>query len=87
MVESFASGKPLRHIPHAGISAAVSRVFDETGRETILRETGVGRTSDLGTRTLDILHLAAAMVLGADSFQTFDDRQRKLAKFAGLVCR
>jgi len=26
--------------------------------------------------------LAAAMVLGADSFQTFDDRQKKLANFA-----
>ena len=44
-------------------------------------------TSRLGTRTLDILHVAAAMVLKADSFHTFDDRQKKLAKSAGLVCR
>ena len=44
-------------------------------------------TSRLGSRTLDILHVAAAIVLGADSFHTFDDRQKKLAKAAGLVCR
>jgi predicted nucleic acid-binding protein len=44
-------------------------------------------TSRLGNRTLDILHVAAAIVLGADSFHTFDDRQKKLAKAAGLVCR
>ena len=44
-------------------------------------------TSRLGTRTLDILHVAAAIVLEADSFHTFDDRQKKLAKAAGLVCR
>jgi len=36
---------------------------------------------------LDILHVTAAMVLEADSFHTFDDRQKKLAKAAGLVCR
>ena len=42
--------------------------------------------SRLGTRTLDILHVASAMVLEADSFHTFDDRQKKLAKSAGLVC-
>ena len=44
-------------------------------------------TSRLGSRTLDILHVAAAIVLRADSFHTFDDRQKKLAKAAGLVCR
>jgi len=44
-------------------------------------------TPRLGTHTLDILHVAAAIVLEADSFHTFDDRQKKLAKAAGLVCR
>jgi len=41
----------------------------------------------LGTSTLDILHVAAAIVLDADSFHTFDNRQKKLAKASGLVCR
>lgn len=34
-----------------------------------------------------LLQVAAATVLRADNFHTFDDRQKKLAKAAGLVCR
>ena len=44
-------------------------------------------SAKLGTRSLDILQVAAAIVLEADSFHTFDDRQKKLAKAAGLKCR
>jgi predicted nucleic acid-binding protein len=44
-------------------------------------------SAKLGTRSLDILQVAAAIVLEADSFHTFDDRQKKLAKVAGLKCR
>jgi predicted nucleic acid-binding protein len=42
-------------------------------------------TAGLGTRTFDILHVAAAVSLGADVFHTFDARQRKLARAVGLV--
>lgn len=38
----------------------------------------------LGTRSLDILHVAAALVLGCETFHTFDLRQSKLAKAAGM---
>jgi predicted nucleic acid-binding protein len=38
----------------------------------------------LGTRTLDSLHVAAALELKAEWFWTFDERQAKLAKAAGL---
>ncbi len=38
----------------------------------------------LGTRSLDILHVAAALVIGSARFLTFDTRQAKLAKAAGL---
>jgi len=41
-------------------------------------------TATLGTRSLDILHVAAAVVLGATAFVTHDDRQAKLAKVTGL---
>ena len=36
------------------------------------------------TRTLDVLHLAAALLLEAKSSASFDDRQRRLAASVGL---
>lgn len=38
----------------------------------------------IGTRSLDILHVAMALVLGCETFFTFDTRQSKLAKSSGL---
>jgi predicted nucleic acid-binding protein len=40
--------------------------------------------SQIGCRTLDTLHVACALELKAGAFWTFDERQRKLAKAAGL---
>ncbi|MGC1491021.1 MAG: type II toxin-antitoxin system VapC family toxin [Candidatus Acidiferrum sp.] len=42
------------------------------------------RTPRLGTRSLDILHVAAALVLQADGFYTFDTRQARLAEVEAL---
>lgn len=41
-------------------------------------------TPKLGCRTMDILHVACAIQLEVDTFVSFDDRQIKLAKKAGL---
>lgn len=41
-------------------------------------------TPALGTRTLDLLHVAAASLLKAKVFFSFDDRQRKAAAGEGL---
>jgi predicted nucleic acid-binding protein len=41
-------------------------------------------TAKLGTRTLDVLHVALAMSLQPDVFFTFDRRQWKLARAVGL---
>ena len=38
----------------------------------------------LGTRSLDVLHVASALVLGRNEFLTFDNRQGALARAAGL---
>jgi len=38
----------------------------------------------LGTRSLDLMHVAAALLLGATIFFSFDERQRKAAKAEGL---
>jgi predicted nucleic acid-binding protein len=41
-------------------------------------------TAVIGVRSLDILHVAAALLLGARQFVTFDRKQRSLAFKAGL---
>lgn len=41
-------------------------------------------TEVVGTRSLDILHVASALVLGIPEFLTFDTRQGVLAAAAGL---
>jgi len=38
----------------------------------------------LGSRTLETIHVASALVLGAEDFYTFDRDQAKLARAAGL---
>lgn len=41
-------------------------------------------TPALGCRSLDVLHVASALELGLKNFLTFDRRQQKLAKAAGM---
>jgi predicted nucleic acid-binding protein len=42
------------------------------------------QTPLLGTRALDVLHVASAQTLGCRRFVTYDQRQAKLAKAVGL---
>ena len=49
---------------------------------TLRLSTAHSRT--LGTRTLDLLHVAAALTLQATEFITCDDRQAKAATKEGL---
>jgi len=41
-------------------------------------------TPKLGTRSLDVLHVASALELGLKRFVTFDERQGQLASATGL---
>jgi predicted nucleic acid-binding protein len=41
-------------------------------------------SAGLGTRSLDLLHVAAALLLKAQTFLSFDERQRNAAKAEGL---
>lgn len=53
----------------------------------ILREAehlAENHTPSVGCRSLDIIHVAAASVLGISEFCTFDTRQADLARRAGL---
>ena len=42
-------------------------------------------TARLGVRTLDVLHVASALMLSATDFYTFDRNQSKLARAQGLL--
>jgi predicted nucleic acid-binding protein len=55
-----------------------TKVF-ETARRLSLKH-----TADTGSRSLDVLHVAAALTVGADVLLSFDEAQKKLAKAAGL---
>ena len=41
-------------------------------------------TPTLGTRSLDVLHVASALALGMRQFVTYDKRQARLAEACGL---
>ena len=47
-------------------------------------ELSASHAATLGCRTLDIIHVAAALVIAVKEFVTFDHRQAALAKSAGL---
>ncbi len=48
---------------------------------------GAAHNEALGCRSADLFHIAAAVEWGADQFLTFDERQKKMAKAAGLAVR
>jgi predicted nucleic acid-binding protein len=54
------------------------QVFDRA------RQLSQQTTAHLGTRTADVLHVAAALELGADWLYSFDKQQRKLARAVRL---
>ncbi len=50
-------------------------------------ELSASHSAMLGCRTLDIIHVAAAVVIGAREFVTFDGRQGAMATHAGLAVK
>ena len=44
-------------------------------------------TPELGCRTLEIMHVACAVLLAPELFVSFDSRQLQLAATAGLMVR
>lgn len=62
------------------------RLVDLPWRAALDRTAELSRahTITLGTRTLDVLHVASALELGARTFVTYDTRQASLAKAVGL---
>jgi predicted nucleic acid-binding protein len=50
----------------------------------LARDLAKTETPETGARSLDVLHVASALLIGASDFLTFDNRQRSLAINAGL---
>lgn len=48
------------------------------------RELALSLTPTIGVRSADLLHVAAAIELGANTLYTFDQRQHRAARAAGL---
>ena len=48
---------------------------------------GGANTETIGCRSGDLLHVAAAVELNFELFLTFDERQKKMAKAAGLTVK
>lgn len=67
----------------AGVWTAATPALEDVLTESERLSTQFSET--LGTRSLDILHVAAALVLGTPQFLTFDTRQRRLASAVGLT--
>lgn len=59
-------------------------VFRMESMVSMIWETGVALSrrysARIGCRTLDVLHVATALVIKPDVFYSFDERQRKVAK-------
>ena len=86
-----------KEITAAEGQAVISAIEDDT-RTGMLVETPVAwaevyaeaealsaaHTEKLGTRALDVLHVASAAALGVKEFYTFDVRQKALAVKAGM---
>jgi len=65
-----------------GVLGAAAPALDEVLIES--ERLSANHSETLGTRLLDIIHVAAALVLGAGEFLSFDLRQKSLAAAAGL---
>jgi hypothetical protein len=62
-------------------------VFAAATVEQKADELSASHSAVLGCRTLDIIHVAAAVVIGAREFVTFDERQGAMAKQVGLTVK
>jgi predicted nucleic acid-binding protein len=99
LVNAFESRVFRREVEPAEIRASLSALEADVHAGVIVRkavpeaaytraiELSRRHTRRLGSRALDILHVAIALELRAEMFFTFDRRQSKLARRAGMTVR
>jgi len=61
-----------------------NRQLDEGAVERVFLELCDRHTAKEGFRTYDILHVSSALVLGCDTFWSFDAKAKKLASLEGM---
>ncbi|MCC5807488.1 MAG: type II toxin-antitoxin system VapC family toxin [Opitutales bacterium] len=76
MRDDFAADMNAGRVTEIPLNLAA--VFAEARRLSRLKTEGGGH------RSYDILHVAAARIVKSERFLSFDENQRKLARFAGL---
>ena len=64
-----------------------SVVIPDAELEKQFEDLSLRRTARHGFRTYDLLHVASALLLGCDTFWTFDAKASRLAKLEGLRVR
>jgi predicted nucleic acid-binding protein len=97
LVNGIALAAHRRLIPEVAFVGALAALDDdfEAGRyrqTDLLWRSALKRAGELsrehtrliGTRSLDVLHVASALELGLRKFVSFDERQQKLARVVGL---
>ena len=62
-------------------------VIPDTELESKFEELSLRRTARYGFRTYDLLHVASALLLGCDTFWSFDAKSTQFAKLEGLKVR
>jgi predicted nucleic acid-binding protein len=87
--KTLSAGKAKQAIHHFARDVGLSYVFNQPDLDmhrVYGRALGISRdwADTLGVRTLDILHIAAALELELNEFATGDERQAKLAEKCGL---
>lgn len=98
-VYSTRHGTPGIQITREHAMAVEAMFFDQLAAGDTLREARLSEsllerqfhdlshrhTAREGFRTYDILHVASALVLGCDTFWSFDAKAKKLARLEGLA--
>jgi predicted nucleic acid-binding protein len=75
----------FRQIPEDEANGILIRcAVDQTDHYDRARDLSKKFTPEISARSLDILHVAAALLLKAPEFASFDEKQRVLAEKAGL---
>jgi predicted nucleic acid-binding protein len=76
----------IRSDAMAGVLCRIEAVWSDVFRQALALSRG--HSSTLGTRSLDVLHVACAITCHASQFITCDQRQAALARSAGqqVIC-